>query len=230
MRKVLFTLALFSVGLSWGQRQMDFATTITSPANNAEVLLDEMVYFNLEIVNNGSVNFLASDTLNIYVTINGQPIIFQPDNIDHLIRTGNVINAGATYSMAMPTAFSTGYENTTNEICFFVAPVNAADEIQELTINDNSDCIYVSVVEDNVALNENIAGEIAILPNPASESFSMDGLENNATILITDLNGKRMTLEVNSNNVDCSSWPNGVYLIQIHQNDTFIMKRLVVNH
>ncbi len=230
MKKVLLTLSLFSFGLSWGQRQMDFKTTITSPANNAQVNLNEVVFFNLEIENQGNVNFLASDTLNIYVEINGQQIIFQPENIDHLIRTGNVINAGSTYSMAMQTAFSNGYENTTNQICFLVAPVNSTDEIQELTMNDNSDCIYFSVVEDNAALNENTADNISILPNPASQSFSIDGLEANSTFQITDVNGKLISVDENSSTVDCSSWPNGCYLVQIQQNDVMVMKRVIINH
>lgn len=231
MKKVLLTLSLFSIGLSWGQRQMDISAQITSPANNSEVEINQPVNFNVQCTNNGPAAIEENDSLFVYVEINGEPVIFQPANSDHVVRTGNAFPSGATFNIFMPMMFSNGYENTTNEICITVVPVNAADEIQDPEMSDNTDCISFTVVENNAGIGELDAATIGLSPNPATASFSITGVEGNAAFTVTDLNGKLfLSGNVSSSAIDCSSLANGYYTVQIQQNETVIMKRLIINH
>jgi hypothetical protein len=231
MKRILLALSLCAVGFSWGQREMDFATTILAPADNAELPQYQTVYFNLELVNQGTEDLLPTDSLYIYITLNGDLMVFQPGNMDHMLRTGNEINASETFSFSIPMGFADGFENTTNEMCILVVPVNAADEIEEATIMDNTDCVIFTVAENNAALDELSAESAVVYPNPAKEVFQISELVDNGIVELYNPEGKRVEqLSQTGDSFDISEIQNGAYLLKYAVNSVEKTTRLVVAH
>lgn len=231
MKRTLLAISLCVVGFSWGQREMDFATTILAPVDNAELPQYQTVYFNLELLNQGTEDLLPSDSLYIYITLNGDLMIFQPGNVDHMLRTGNEINAGETFSFSIPTGFADGFENTTNQICILVVPVNASDEITEATIMDNTDCVIFTVVGNNATLDELSAESAVVYPNPAKEIFQITESVDHGIVELYNLEGKSIAqLAQTSDYFDLSEIQNGTYLLKYAVNSVEKRTRLIVAH
>ena len=73
-----------------------------------------------------------------------------------------------------------------------------------------------------VEINQTLAKvEMQVWPNPAVSSVSIVTMESisNATIKITDINGRNVSQEhfenLNSHVVDCQQWPEGIYIMQV---------------
>lgn len=92
--------------------------------------------------------------------------------------------------------------------------------------------------ESKVAANDLLpspgAESMNMFPNPAVSQFHLD-LENipvNNKLVITDLEGKTMLEKENlfsSENIDCSSFPAGIYFVQLRSGDDIINRKLIVN-
>ncbi|MCE3294452.1 MAG: bsn 2 [Crocinitomicaceae bacterium] len=86
-----------------------------------------------------------------------------------------------------------------------------------------ADSIWGERVENfiaSVGLEEQETENISLYPNPAKEKFHLESGNVNAfTLEIRDLHGRRIEPALQSENglisVDCSSWENGVYFIQL---------------
>ena len=79
------------------------------------------------------------------------------------------------------------------------------------------------------------AESMNMFPNPAISQFHLD-LENipvDNKLIITDMEGKTMLEKENllsSENIDCSSFPAGIYFVQLRSGDDIMNKKLIVNH
>jgi hypothetical protein len=72
--------------------------------------------------------------------------------------------------------------------------------------------------------------EVVLYPNPATNSFSVNGEFEQLRMTITDLNGKviRTSKEIQSGEQhDISNLPQGVYVVSLQSNATVVHKRLL---
>ncbi|AEL26917.1 T9SS type A sorting domain-containing protein [Cyclobacterium marinum] len=100
------------------------------------------------------------------------------------------------------------------------------------------DCSSISEEQTLTDLEERpgAKGLVKLFPNPAKNSFSIDGLTIGETyeLTINDVNGKsRVTLEYQhkeNNFIDLSGFNSGVYLIEIQGYRVFVVRRLIINH
>jgi len=76
---------------------------------------------------------------------------------------------------------------------------------------------------------------LAVYPNPSAYSITIESSEvvNNATLQIVDANGKQIITRqidgVNTYNVDCSAWTNGVYFVTINGQNKKYSSKLIIN-
>jgi len=82
------------------------------------------------------------------------------------------------------------------------------------------------------AIGENTLASWTIFPNPAKESITISQLPSGATIIITDIAGKRVYSAVTENEqttINTAHLENGVYIIQVTNNGAVTNRKFVVN-
>lgn len=231
MKKILLVCSLVTTATTWSQRQMDLSATILSPVDGAVFTQNEMVYFNLQVENVGTEHFLATDSLYIYVEINGDLMTFQPGDLDHMNRTGTAIDAGDDFNFNLPMVFADGYENTSNQMCISIFPMNHADDIIDIVTGNNEDCIQFGVEPDVTGIKENGLTFVQLSPNPANTTFSLSEAVDGNTVQVISIDGKHTTsLALNNNAFDVSSLPNGSYFVNCTVNEVPQSVRLIVAH
>lgn len=82
------------------------------------------------------------------------------------------------------------------------------------------------------SIDENFDVQWQLFPNPAETEFSIAGLDGNAQILVFDLRGSLLysfenTLQSNIFTVDISSWEQGLYLIEVTNENTSSTFKLI---
>lgn len=82
------------------------------------------------------------------------------------------------------------------------------------------------------ALEEALDATWAVYPNPASQSLVLTGLPPGSSWVVRTAEGRVMTTGHGrlQENVDVSSWNNGVYLVQITASNGVTARRVVVRH
>lgn len=80
---------------------------------------------------------------------------------------------------------------------------------------------------ENLGLTENNKTAIPIYPNPATSYVNINSLEKIDTIIITDLTGKVITKEQNSNKINVNHLPKGVYLIKIKTDNSESIQKFI---
>jgi hypothetical protein len=70
------------------------------------------------------------------------------------------------------------------------------------------------------------AGDVCIYPNPAKESFRINGLSAPTSVIITDLSGRTVLQQtVRSNEmIPAGHWPKGVYIVRVNGQSMKIIK------
>ncbi|MCH2199634.1 MAG: T9SS type A sorting domain-containing protein [Flavobacteriales bacterium] len=82
--------------------------------------------------------------------------------------------------------------------------------------------------DDAISVSEDLAPEIEIYPNPASEQLYVKGVEPNLPMVIYDENGKIVAQEFTGGVIDVSQLKSGVYLIDIARESQHITKTFIV--
>ena len=100
--------------------------------------------------------------------------------------------------------------------------------------NGCQDSATVSVVVDAcLALADIENASIQIYPNPSKGSFTVNGLEDNSSVEIVDVNGKSVFSQISSGSqmeITIEQVSNGIYYLTTHANETIGKFRLVVLH
>lgn len=230
MRLVLYFVFLFgSVSISMAQRTMDLAAEIISPQSNTSVPYNEPIPFNIQVTNQGSEDFNETDSLYIYLVINGEPVTINSE--DYTIRTGTSIAAGGgIHTLTMQFAFSMGTQGNDYEWCVSIIPVNAADPITEETIGDNNSCVNVSVTDSSAVGMDAIAmSTFTVSPNPAKNIVHLN-FEPDDEVRLISIDGKQvLKTKLNGHSFDVSQVPNGVYLLSFDVERVPYSMRVVVS-
>ncbi len=72
-----------------------------------------------------------------------------------------------------------------------------------------------------------------ILQNPASHNITINELENNMLTEVFDISGKRYFVQSRPQkqlNIDCTGWPNGMYIIKYQLNDAVATQKVIIRH
>ncbi|MBR5984585.1 MAG: choice-of-anchor J domain-containing protein [Bacteroidales bacterium] len=106
------------------------------------------------------------------------------------------------------------------------------DNPRQITVTE--DAIYVALFVPAMDIEENIAAEISLFPNPVTDILNITSSEEISSIEIVNVMGQIVTrMDVNSNNAVCdvNNLPNGVYVVRIHNMnegiESFCQKKFV---
>ncbi len=117
------------------------------------------------------------------------------------------------------------------------APVFTATEAGDftytVTVSDGTETATASVtfkVIDNTNVNEIVAENVTIFPNPASSVININGLSDfaNLEVNVLNLQGQVVMTVVNSLEINVKDIESGVYFLNIDCDGTNIIKRIVV--
>lgn len=117
-----------------------------------------------------------------------------------------------------------GIEGTFN-FCYEVRIVGAATDPDA---SNNQACI--TITRGTVGVNDVVAGEVNIYPNPANDVINVENAEN-AQISVFDINGRMITtIESASANqtIDASNFAKGMYIVRIANGNNVITKKVSV--
>jgi len=85
-------------------------------------------------------------------------------------------------------------------------------------------------LDGTLGLNEE-EHPFSVSPNPAHSEFVIDGLQDGEQVSVFSLNGEKMDLVMNeAGKGNCSSWSNGIYLLNISNENGSVIKKLIVSH
>lgn len=88
--------------------------------------------------------------------------------------------------------------------------------------------IYYSEYDVELGIsNLNINNAISIVPNPSNLFISILGLEKEASISIYDVSGKLLLKSANKNQINISSFDQGIYIVKIASSDSVISKKFI---
>ncbi|MBN8702878.1 MAG: T9SS type A sorting domain-containing protein [Bacteroidetes bacterium] len=130
---------------------------------------------------------------------------FNLGGIEYLVGTGLTI--GQTYFVRVYDYYSAAPATTTFTIC--------------------------ASASDPMSIEDTDANGFSLYPNPTSGMFTLNSIENlnNATVTVFDIKGQVVYSVVNSVSnkleIDLNNHTNGVYYIQINNNDNVITKKIV---
>ena len=110
-----------------------------------------------------------------------------------------------------------------------VTIANCPSEPGTQLTSDLYDCTNSSPTSLNIE-EVSALGNIGLFPNPAKESFSINGLNQRSQIVITNLNGQVVKEEENyeRGNINTASLSSGLYIIKISNTQGSISKKLVI--
>lgn len=233
MKRTLLSLSIALLCFfSNAQRSLDLSLTLLAPTDGSTLLMNQAYPFTVSIANaDPSSSLEAADSIYYYFLIFGDTMTMPLDNTNHWSYGGNSLAPTESFNILKMFGFSDTYEDMYVDLCIFIKPVNPANPVADPDLANNMDCITIHIVENDLSVNDQQLAEVKLAPNPASSQFSLAGLPENASVSVTDLNGKSMhVVSVSESAIDCSSWPNGVYLVNFSTAEGAFVKRLVVSH
>ncbi|MNJ82856.1 hypothetical protein D3C87_02680 [compost metagenome] len=235
MKRTLLSLSILLLCFfSHAQRSVDLELTISSHSNGDLLVTEGPIEFTGEVVNVGTETLEAADSVYyyiiIYVDIYIDTFTLTLGGGDPAIYTGIPYSQGQSFVATHYIGFSSGFNGETGNLCIYGKPVNAASPISDPVLANNKNCVSVTFIDESeLSVGENDLSNVKLTPNPANNSFSLTGADHSVSIV--DLNGKVVDFERSvEGEIDCSSWPNGVYLVHISNAGGAFVKRLVVSH
>ncbi|WP_343748467.1 T9SS type A sorting domain-containing protein [Fluviicola sp.] len=233
MKKILLSLGITAFVLfSHAQRSLDLHLTLLSPQNGSTIPPQQPYNIAVSVTNTDpSEDLETTDLVYFYVIMMGDTMTILPENEDHWKYSGNHLEPTQSFNISRTFAFSDQFDGMDVDICIYIKPVNDSVPVEDPNQTNNSECTTVHVSSGSLSFGEWNAGSVQLTPNPANTQFSLSGLPENAVITISDLSGNNLSVaSVSGNTVDCSSWPDGVYLVRVATPDTNLVRRMVVSH
>lgn len=226
--KYIFTLTgLLICCTSFSQRYADLDVKILAPSSPFAVDTVEEFEMDILVTNLGPANITDVDSLFLYMTIDGETVLFPPQGDYQAFQAD--LASGGTFSISLPYTFSAEYEASEVSLCITFQPVNSASPIQDTNQLNNEACIVIQIGEQTSGLKEPVDGEFVISPNPASDKVSIISGSPLEAITVSDYSGKVvLRSEQNEKSLDCSAWPAGVYYLAMQTQEGRAVKKLVV--
>jgi hypothetical protein len=112
-----------------------------------------------------------------------------------------------------------------------VRPTSTANYTVTGTSNGCSASATATVTVNNCSTGiANAKNQVSVYPNPAASQFNIQLSENGTALSVFDLSGKKLfTRNVNGlqAHLDLSSYPDGIYLLEITSGSGSIHKKIV---
>ncbi len=233
MKRTLLSLSIALLCFfSNAQRSLDLHLTFIAPQDGNTLQTEQPYSFIVSVTNTDpGANLEYADSIYYYTIIMGDTMTIYPDNTDHWGYGGNFLAPTESFNITRMFVFSDQHDGMDVDICIFIKPVNPANPVEDPHLENNMECITVHFVPEDLSVGDHKLTGIQLAPNPASSQFSLVGLPENASVSVADLNGKSVhVLPVSESVIDCSSWPNGVYLVNISTAEGAFVDRIVVSH
>ena len=89
-------------------------------------------------------------------------------------------------------------------------------------------------IDPTSAVNKEALNELGILvyPNPAQNILNIEVKEDNSNLTIFDLSGRQIFTQTNlekKTQLDCSTFSNGIYLVQVKKDKSISTQKIVIN-
>lgn len=84
------------------------------------------------------------------------------------------------------------------------------------------------ITMDVDGVSEDTESAVAVYPNPADNRLHLDGVADEVTAY--DMKGAQVLRLFNTNEVDTSALPNGIYLFSIRMAEGMTTKQIIINH
>jgi len=213
------------------QRPLDLELTITSPTNGATIESGQPFNLIVSIKDIDTNDLEMTDSVYYYLLMYGDTMTFAPSNENHLEYTGNLLHPAESFGISRVMAFSNQFDGMMVDLCIYAKPMNGADSLFDPNELNNMDCISINVVSNNLSVAKNESPAIQLAPNPANNSFNLIGVDEDSSTSVVDLHGNGINLIRNPMGaIDCSGWPNGVYLVRVSNPGENFFQRMVVSH
>lgn len=217
--KSSFTLFLFTFFsfFVFSQKQTNLSVFVNSPANNTSVNDGQTFALSLGIVNKGTTLINPSDTLYLFETIDGNPVLGGNNTSYVRFITNVTINPGDTLYNNTTNSFNFNGYTVTSTVCYSIYAANSFNLISETDSTDNTSCIDFIINDNTNGLNSAIMeSAIQLYPNPSSNFITISQKSDSHEIMLFDELGKRVTIlnEYGDNTYDVSGVPAGFYFVR----------------
>jgi len=97
--------------------------------------------------------------------------------------------------------------------------LTVADEDPRINITEAGIDFFFVANEDHVGVEEKMAGNLLVFPNPVNDELTISGLQESSAFQLTDLAGKIISageLASGAGTIDCSSFRPGMYILHVN--------------
>ena len=119
--------------------------------------------------------------------------------------------------------------STASELTFYAAGLDTIYAVVQGWNLEEGDYSIEITEADGTGIQEDLS-DIKVYPNPTKDVLRIEGLKSQSNIRLIDLSGKTVLTNVVSNNdqIDLSEVNSGVYYIEIENNSSRIVKKIIV--
>lgn len=232
MKRILLSLGLsLFCFFAISQRSLDLELSLDSPLDG--VTIETLENFNLvvNVKNNGNIDLESADSVYYYMLIYSDTVPFPQTSHNYLTYTGTLSQPSESFTISRQMAFNDQFADMIVDLCIYVKPMNGVNPLSDPNQSNNMDCISINVVANSLSVKNHELEGVQLSPNPANTSFSMEGLGENTKVNVIDINGKQIDFISDlTNKINCSTWTNGVYLVNVTTEAGTFVKRLIVSH
>lgn len=213
---LLLTAVVFTSIATFAQRTVNLQLTLQSPDDGEYIPPMQSFPITISVKNLGSENLGLTDSIAYYLLLNGDTIVFQPQNENQLWFSGSFLAPGDSVSFTRYMGFDASFNGATVELCIFVKPVNAADPVSDPQLVNNKDCAVIFVMNDPAGLTENSGITVTVSPNPVNDLLTIATEQPVASVSMTDASGKQVeTSLMNGTTIDCRDLEPGMYFLTV---------------
>jgi hypothetical protein len=204
--------ARFFGGISGNQlTSAEASYTLTS----AEQALTLLPFF----ANNGADD-AVDGTVTFAITVDGVDIEEWPMQLDGTeqgsIPVGgwySLLEEPYSISMTAQEMIDAGLSGTF-DVCFTISYTG-----NDPDLSNNSHCIPVTIDGALTSVNENLASEVSVYPNPANDMFTVANAEGATIVVVNSLGQVVSSIENAASNqtIDASNFANGTYFVKVNE-------------
>jgi len=204
--------ARFFGGISNNQLTPAEASYTLTSADQALTLLPFFANYGADDAVDGTVTFA--------ITVDGVALDEWPMQLDGTEQ--GTIPVGAWYSlleepysisMTAQEMIDAGLSGTFN-VCFTISYTG-----NDPDLSNNSHCIPVTIDGALTSVNENLASEVSVYPNPANDMFTVANAEGATIVVVNSLGQVVSSIENAASNqtIDASNFANGTYFVKVNE-------------